>query len=203
MVGLSSSRTFWYSPVGSPSVNVSIVCGTSNRYSASRMSSSISTMYASISSPFIFTPAHSIDCAFSLARLSAKRLVKEAATSFHSCSSAVLIPPCICRASHRFTAITHSLTLVPFTYVRKNIACRYGLTMRALSLLTAQYNSHPLMKRVVLLLSPSYIVGASPASFPCCICGIGNGGGPQLPPGGAPGSTTPPPGYPPPPGCPP
>src|SRR6266702_1954233 len=162
------------------------------------MSSSISTIYVSISSPFIFTPACSIDCAFSLAKLSAKRLVKEAATSFQSRSSAVLTPPCICRASHRFTAITHSLTLMPFTYVRKNIARRYGLIIRALSLLTAQYNSHSLMKRVVLFLSPSYIVGGSPTSFPCCTCGMGNGGGPQLPPGGPP-----PPGKPPPPGNPP
>src|SRR6266581_6162704 len=32
---------------------------------------------------------------------------------------------------------------------------------------------------------------------------MGNGGGPQLPPGGPPGGTPPPPGYPPPPGCPP
>src|SRR6266571_8455896 len=119
-----------------------------------------------MSSPFILTPAQSIDCAFSLARLSAKRLVKEAATSFQSRSSAVLIPPCICRASHRFTAITHSLTLVPLTYVRKNIARRYGLIMRVLSLLTAQYSSHSLMKRVVFFLSPSYIVGGSPTSFP-------------------------------------
>src|SRR6266702_1261417 len=75
--------------------------------------------------------------------------------------------------------------------------------MRALSLLTAQYNSHSLIKRVVLFLSPSYIVGGSPTSFPCCTCGMGNGGGPQLPPGGPPGGTPPPPGYPPPPGCPP
>src|SRR6266702_2749823 len=181
-------------------MNVSIVCGTSNRYSASRMSSSISTMYASISSPFIFTPARNTDCAFSLARLSAKRLMKEAATSFQSCSSAVLTPPCICRASHRFTAITHSLTLVPLIYVRKNIARRNGLIIRALSLLTAQYNYQSLMKRVVLFLSPSYIVGGSPTNFPWCACGIGSGGGPQPPPGGPPGGTPPPPGYPPPPG---
>src|SRR6266702_1739296 len=148
------------------------------------MSSSISTMYASMSSPFILTPARSIDCAFSLARLSAKRLVNEAATSFHSRLSAVVIPPCICRASHRFTAIAHSLTLVPLIYVRKNIAHRYGLIMRALSLLIAQYNSHLLMKRVVFFLSPSYIVGGSPTNFPACTCGRGSGGGPQPPPVG-------------------
>ncbi len=147
-------------------MNASMVCSTSNRYSASRMSSSISTMYTSMSSPFIFTPARSIDCAFSLAKLSANRRVKEAATSFQSRSSATLIPPCICRASHQLTAITHSLTLVPLMYVRKNIAHRYGLIMRALSLLTAQYSSHSLMKRVVFFLSPSYIVGGSPTSFP-------------------------------------
>src|SRR6266581_7928428 len=105
-----------------------------------------------MSSPFIFTPARSIDCAFSFARLSANRCVKEAATSFQSRSSVVLIPPCICRASHRLTAITHSLTQVPFIYVRKNIAHLYGLIMRALLLLTAQYNSHSLMNRVVFFL---------------------------------------------------
>src|SRR6266571_660225 len=108
-----------------------------------------------MSSPFIFTPARSMDCAFSLARLSAKHHVKEVATSFQSCSSAVLIPPCICWASHLLTAITHSLTRVPLMYVRKNIAHRYGLIIRALLLLTAQYNSHSLMKRVVFFLSPS------------------------------------------------
>ncbi len=135
-------------------MNISIVCGTSNRYSASQMSSSISTMYASISSPFIFTPARSMDWAFSLARLSAKRRVKEVATSFQSHSSAVLMPPCICQASHRLTAITHSLTRAPFIYVRKNIARLYGLIMRVLSLLTAQYSSHSLMNRVVFFLSP-------------------------------------------------
>src|SRR6266571_4702607 len=118
-----------------------------------------------MSSPFIFTPAQSMDCVFSLARLSAKCRVKEAATSFQSCSSAVLIPPCICQASHWLTAITHSLTQAPLIYVRKNIARRYGLIMRALSLLTAQYSSHSLMKRVVLFLSPSYIAGGSPTSF--------------------------------------
>src|SRR6266702_2771498 len=119
-----------------------------------------------MSSPFIFTPARSMDCAFSLARLLAKCHVKEAATSFHSLSSVVLIPPCICRANHRLTTITHSLTQAPLMYVRKNIACRYGLIIRALSLLTAQYSSHSLMKRVVFFLSPSYIVGGSPTNFP-------------------------------------
>src|SRR6266571_4224584 len=119
-----------------------------------------------MSSPFILTPAWSIDCAFSLARLSAKRRVKEAATSFQSRSSAVLIPPCICQDSHWLTAITHSLTQAPLIYVRKNIARQYGLIMRALSLLTAQYSSHSLMKRVVFFLSPSYIVGGSPTNFP-------------------------------------
>src|SRR6266571_3470977 len=108
-----------------------------------------------MSSPFIFTPAQSMDCAFSLAKLLAKRRVKEAATSFQSRSSAVLIPPCICRASHQLTAITHSLTRAPLIYVRKNIAHQYGLIMRALLLLTAQYNSHSLMNRVVFFLSPS------------------------------------------------
>src|SRR6266702_8410896 len=156
-----------------------------------------------MSSPFIFTPARSMDCAFSLARLSANRRVKEAATSFHRRLSILLIPPCICRASHQFTAMTHSLTRAPLMYVRKNIARRYGLIIRALSLLTAQYNSHSLIKRVVLFLSPSYTAGGSPTSFPCCTCGMGSGGGPQLPPGGPPGGTPPPPGYPPPPGCPP
>src|SRR6266704_5800577 len=119
-----------------------------------------------MSSPFILTPARSIDCAFSFARLSANRRVKEAATSFQSRSSAVLIPPCICRASHRLTAITHSLTRAPFIYVRKNIAHQYGLIIRALSLLTAQYSSHSLMKRVVVFLSPSYVVGGCPTNFP-------------------------------------
>src|SRR6266702_5885575 len=108
-----------------------------------------------MSSPFIFTPAQSIDWAFSFARLLAKHCVKEAATSFHRHSSVVLIPPCICCANHRLTAMTHSLTRVPLIYVRKNIACWYGLIMRALSLLTAQYNSHSLMKRVVFFLLPS------------------------------------------------
>src|SRR6266702_550894 len=107
-----------------------------------------------MSSPFIFTPARSMDCAFSLARLSVKRRVKEAATSFQSHLSAVLIPPCICWASHQLTAITHSLTRAPFIYVRKNIACQYGFIIRALSLLTAQYNSHSLMNRVVFFLLP-------------------------------------------------
>src|SRR6266702_2124778 len=88
-------------------------------------------------------------------------------------------------------------------YVRKNIARLYGLIMRALSLLTAQYNSHSLIKRVVFFRSPSYIVGGSPTSFPCWACGIGTGGGPHPPPGGPPGGTPPPPGYPPPPGNPP
>src|SRR6266702_3519430 len=88
-------------------------------------------------------------------------------------------------------------------YVRKNIARRYGLIMRALSLLTAQYNSHSLIKRVVFFRSPSYIVGGSPTNFPCWACGIGTGGGPHPPPGGLPGGTPPPPGYPPPPGNPP
>src|SRR6266702_3100909 len=108
-----------------------------------------------MSSPFIFTPTQSIDCVFSFARLSVNRHVKGAATSFQSRSSVVLIPPCICRASHRLTAITHSLTQVPLIYVRKNIARRYGLIIRALLLLTAQYNTHSLMKRVVFFLSPS------------------------------------------------
>src|SRR6266702_5202914 len=106
-----------------------------------------------------------MDCAFSLARLSAKHRVKEEATSFHRHSSMVLIPPCICWASHWLTAMTHSLTQVPLMYVRKNIARRYGLIMRALLLLTAQYNSHSLMKRVVFFLSPSYIVGCFPTNF--------------------------------------
>ena len=75
--------------------------------------------------------------AFSLARLSAKRRVNEVATSFHSRLSLVLIPPCICLDSHRLTAITHSLTQLPLMYMRKNIACRYELIMRGLSLLTA------------------------------------------------------------------
>ncbi len=138
-----------------PSMNTSMVWGTSNQYSANRMSSSISMMQVSMSSPFIFTPAQSIDCTFSLARLSTKHRVKEVATSFQSHSSVELIPPCICLASHWLTAITHSLTWVPLIYVRKNIARWYGLIIRALSLLTAQYNSHLLMKRVVFFLSPS------------------------------------------------
>src|SRR6266702_2843279 len=109
-----------------------------------------------MSSPFIFTPARSIDCAFSFTRLSVNRCVKEVAVSFHSRSSVVWIPPCICRDSHRLTAITHSLTRVPLMYVRKNIARRYGLFMRALSLLTAQYSSHSLMNRVVFFLHLSH-----------------------------------------------
>src|SRR6266702_3462844 len=56
------------------------------------------------------------------------------------------------------------------------------------------------MKSCVFLLSPSYMVGVSPTSLPCCGCGIPIGGGPHPPPGGlAPGGPPPPPGYPPPP----
>src|SRR6266702_1677333 len=125
-----------------------------------------------MSSPFILTPAFNIDCAFSLARLLANRRVKEDATSFQSRSSLVAIPPCICLANHRLTAITHSLTQLPLIYVWKNIACRYGLIMSVLSLLTAQYSSHSLMKRVVFFLSPSSIVGGLPTNFPVVVWGI-------------------------------
>ncbi len=83
----SISRIHWYKPVGSPSVKASIVWGTSNWYPARRVSSSNSTMYASMSSPFIFIPALSMDRVFSCARLSTNHQVNEAATSFHSLSS--------------------------------------------------------------------------------------------------------------------
>src|SRR6266702_3069175 len=122
--GWSSSSIFWYNPVGNPSVKVSMVCGTSNLYSAVRTASLNSAIYKSISSPFILIPSRSRDWAFSLARLSANRLRKEAATSFHSLSSVLAIPPWSCLVSHQFTATTHSLTRLPLIYVRKNIACQ-------------------------------------------------------------------------------
>ena len=87
VTGQSILRICWYKPVGSPSVKASIDWGMSKQYPTRQVSSSNSTTYASMSSPFIFILALSVDRAFSCVRLSANRRVNDAATSFHSLSS--------------------------------------------------------------------------------------------------------------------